>query len=260
MGARAVCGRDFQELEAPTFGNLLRRLRDNRGVSRERLAFNAGVSASYIAHLEKGDRGNPTREVVEALARYLNRLHPLSTEDRRQLGDLAGLGTGGLPSARELRAAVTPEMKRTLELHSPNMAGLLDARANLLASNGSWDAALPGLTADGNMLRWFFGNELATRVIVHWDSDARRIAHWMRGLIGRSGNADGFTELIRELGKFPKFRQAWSEGGVEFAPHVWTLHLRNPVTGARRKVVAQTGWLDSGVHHGQLLTVLGLPV
>ncbi|MGV9662676.1 helix-turn-helix transcriptional regulator [Nocardia niigatensis] len=259
MGARPVCGQDFPELEAPTFGNLLRRLRDNRGVSRERLAFNAGVSASYITHLEKGDRGNPTREVVEALTRYLHRLEPLSHEDRRQLGDLAGLGSGVFPSVRELRAAVTPEMVRALELHSPNMAALLDIRANLLASNDAWNDTFPGLVADGNMLRWFFANDLATRVMVNWDSDARRVARWMRGLIGRSGNTDGFADLIRELGKFPKFRQAWSEGGVEFAPHVWTLHLRNPVTGLRRKMYAQHGRLDSATHPGQLLTILGLP-
>ena len=36
----------------PTFGSVLRRLRDERGASRERLAFNAGVSASYVTHLE----------------------------------------------------------------------------------------------------------------------------------------------------------------------------------------------------------------
>ncbi|MEC3952373.1 helix-turn-helix domain-containing protein [Nocardia sp. CDC153] len=259
MGARAVCGQDLPELEVPTFGNLLRRLRDNRGVSRERLAFNAGVSASYITHLEKGDRGNPTREVVEALTRYLDRLDPLSTSDRRQLTDLAGLGTGELPSVEELRAAITPEMIGVLELHSPNLAALLDMQANLLASNENWDEAFPGVREDGNMLRWFFGNELATRVMVNWERDARQLARWMRGLIGRSGNVDGFADLIRELGEFPKFRQAWSDGVVEFAPHVWTLHLRNPVTGLRRRIYAQTGRLDAAAYPGQLLTILGLP-
>ncbi|MEU1205913.1 helix-turn-helix transcriptional regulator [Nocardia sp. NPDC005825] len=259
MGARAVCGQDFRELEAPTFGNLLRRLRDNRGVSRERLAFNAGVSASYITHLEKGDRGNPTREVVTALTRYLDRLIPLSSEDRRQLDDLAGLGSDQVPSPAELRAVITPEMVRTLDLHSPNMAALLDIRSNLLACNAAWHDAFPGLPPHGNMLRWFFGHELAAKVMVNWESDARLIAGWMRALIGRSGNTEGFTDLIRELGEFPKFRQAWSDGGVAFAPHVFTLHMRNPVTGVRRRILAQTGRIDGAAYPGQLLTVLGLP-
>ncbi|MFE3101646.1 helix-turn-helix transcriptional regulator [Nocardia tengchongensis] len=259
MGARAVCGQDFQELEAPTFGNLLRRLRDNRRVSRERLAFNAGVSASYITHLEKGDRGNPTREVVTALTRYLDRLLPLSTADRRQLDDLAGLGAGDFPSVSELRRAVTPEMTQTLELHNPNMAALMDIRSNLLATNDAWKDAFPGLPEHGNILRWFFGNELATKVMVNWENDSRLIARWMRGLIGRSGNVDGFADLIRELGEFPNFRHAWSEGGVEFAPHVFTLHMRNPLTGARRRIFAQTGWIDGASYPGQLLTILGLP-
>ncbi|MGW4533443.1 helix-turn-helix domain-containing protein [Nocardia sp. NPDC004340] len=259
MGARAVCGQDFRELEAPTFGNLLRRLRDNRGVSRERLAFNAGVSASYITHLEKGDRGNPTREVVTALTRYLDRLVPLSSEDRRQLDDLSGLGSDQAPSAAELRAVITPEMVRTLDLHSPNMAALLDIRSNLLACNAAWRDAFPGLLPHSNMLRWFFGHELAAKVMVNWESDARLIAGWMRALIGRSGNTEGFTDLIRDLGEFPKFRQAWSDGGVEFAPHVFTLHMRNPITGVRRRILAQTGRIDGAAYPGQLLTVLGLP-
>ncbi|WP_330185387.1 helix-turn-helix transcriptional regulator [Nocardia sp. NBC_01503] len=258
MVADMACGRESRELEAPTFGNLLRRLRDGRGVSRERLAFNAGVSASYITHLEKGERGNPTREVVEALTRYLDRLDPLSSADHRQLTDLAGLGTGEMPAVEQLRAAITPDMRRVLDLHRPNLAAYLDVRANVLAWNDSWEDAFPGVGEDGNMLRWFFGNELAARVLVDWEHDVRQVVRWMRGLIGRSGDVTGFTELLADLGEFPKFRHAWAEGGVAFAPHVWTLHLRNPVTGLRRKVYAQTGRIDTGPHPGHLLAILGL--
>ncbi|WP_233434425.1 helix-turn-helix domain-containing protein [Nocardia yamanashiensis] len=260
MVADAACGRDSREIEAPSFGNLLRRLRDDRGLSRERLAFNAGVSASYITHLEKGERGNPTREVVEALTRYLDRLEPLTLAVRRQLSDLAGLPASEFPTVEELRAAVTPSMLNMLELHRPNLAAYIDTRANLLASNENWDDAFPGVREDGNMLRWFFSNELATRVLVNWDSDVRQVVRWMRGLIGRSGNTEGFTELLHELGEFPRFRQVWAEGGVEFAPHVWTLHLRNPATGLRRKFYAQTGRLDGVLFPGHILAILGLPV
>ncbi|MFC9998198.1 helix-turn-helix domain-containing protein [Nocardia sp. NPDC127526] len=259
MVAHAAYGRDSRGLEAPTFGNLLRRLRDDRGVSRERLAFNAGVSASYITHLEKGDRGNPTREVVEALTRYLDRLDPLTGADRRQLGDLAGLGLDELPTVDQLRAAITPDMAQALTLHRPNLAAYVDVRANVLACNDSWEDAFPGAAADGNLLRWFFSSETAKRVMVNWESDVRQVVRWMRGLMGRSGNTAVFTDLIHELGQFPSFRQAWAEGGVEFAPHVWTLHLRNPVTGLRRKIYAQAGRLDGIDYPGQLLAVLGLP-
>ncbi|UFS93249.1 helix-turn-helix domain-containing protein [Nocardia huaxiensis] len=259
MVADVGCGPYSGELEAPTFGNLLRRLRDQRGVSRERLAFNAGVSASYITHLEKGDRGNPTREVVEALSRYLDRLMPLSSSDHRQLIDLAGLDTGEFPEVSELRAAVTTEMRWVLDMHGPNLAAYVDIRGNLLACNDSWDAAFPGATLDGNMLRWFFSSDMAARVLVNWEADVRRTVYWMRGLIGRSGNTDGFLDLLRELGEFPAFRQAWAEGGVEFAPHVWTMHLRNPATGLRRRIVAQAGRLQNAVHPGQVVMVLGLP-
>ncbi|MEV6069356.1 helix-turn-helix transcriptional regulator [Nocardia sp. NPDC052001] len=258
MVADAPCGHESRELEAPTFGNLLRRLRDGRGLSRERLAFNAGVSASYITHLEKGERGNPTREVVEALTRYLDRLEPLGAADHRQLSELAGLGAGDLPTVEQLCGAITENMRRVLDLHRPNLAAYIDVRANVLAWNDSWDDAFPGVTEDGNMLRWLFGNDLATRVLVNWEADVRQVVRWLRGLIGRSGDTAGFTDLLQELGEFPKFRQAWSEGGVAFAPHVWTLHLRNPVTGLRRKIYAQTGRIDTGAYPGQLMAILGL--
>ncbi|MBL1076331.1 helix-turn-helix domain-containing protein [Nocardia sp. 2] len=253
------CGQYSGELEAPTFGSLLRRLRDQRGVSRERLAFNAGVSASYITHLEKGDRGNPTREVVEALTRYLGRLVPLTDVDQRQLIDLAGLDAGELPTVEELRAVVTADMHRALTLHRPNLAAYVDMRGNLLACNDSWDEAFPGASQDGNMLRWFFSHEMSADVLVNWEADLRRTVHWMRGLIGRSGNSDGFIDLLRELGEFPIFRQVWAEGGVEFAPHVWTMQLRNPVTGLRRKVVAQAGRLQNALYPGQVVAILGIP-
>ncbi|MGX1807627.1 helix-turn-helix domain-containing protein [Nocardia sp. NPDC055321] len=259
MVANMTCGRDYDALEAPTLGNLLRKLRDDRGVSRERLAFNAGVSASYITHLEKGDRGNPTREVVQALTRYLDRLEPLSDSDRRQLTDLAGLPAGEFPTVEQLRAALTPDLHRILTGHRPGPAAFMDSRTNVIAWNEGWAEAFPGLVDDGNMLHWFFNNELATRVMVNWEADARLVVRWLRGLIGRSGNVAGFSDLIRDLGAYPKFRQVWAEGGVAFAPHVWSLHLRNPVTGVRRRLYAQTGRLDSGAYPGHLLAVLGLP-
>lgn len=45
----------------------LRRLRVDRGVAQERLAFDAGVDRSYVGGLERGEE-NPTVDVLEKLA------------------------------------------------------------------------------------------------------------------------------------------------------------------------------------------------
>ncbi|MEB3028120.1 helix-turn-helix transcriptional regulator, partial [Streptococcus agalactiae] len=93
-----------------------------RRISREKLAFAAGVSSSYITHLESGDRERPTQVVVEALVRYLHRIEPVTDIERRHLFDLAGLAPVDNPSVEDLRAEINDEMRRTLTLQEPNLA------------------------------------------------------------------------------------------------------------------------------------------
>jgi transcriptional regulator with XRE-family HTH domain len=49
----------------------LRRIRVKRGVSQERLAFDAGVDRSYVGGLERQEE-NPTVDVLDRLAKTLN--------------------------------------------------------------------------------------------------------------------------------------------------------------------------------------------
>ena len=49
----------------------LRRLRVAKGVSQERLAFDAGVDRAYVGHLERGEM-NPSIDTIEKLADTLD--------------------------------------------------------------------------------------------------------------------------------------------------------------------------------------------
>lgn len=49
----------------------LRRIRVKRGLSQERLAFDAGVDRSYVGGLERREH-NPTIDVLDRLARTLS--------------------------------------------------------------------------------------------------------------------------------------------------------------------------------------------
>jgi transcriptional regulator with XRE-family HTH domain len=49
----------------------IRRLRLERGLSQEALAFDAGIDRTYVSRLERG-RENPTVAVLEKLARALS--------------------------------------------------------------------------------------------------------------------------------------------------------------------------------------------
>ncbi|MFI1915947.1 helix-turn-helix transcriptional regulator [Nocardia sp. NPDC020380] len=251
--------RDSDELKPPTFGLLLRKLRDARAVSRERLAFNAGVSASYISHLEKGDRGHPTREVVDALMRYLDRIDPLSVVERRHLLDLAGLGVAEFPSVEQLRAEITDDMHRALELHEPNLAAYVDSRWNVLACNDSYRRAFPGIEEDVNILRWYLGNEHARRVVLDWEAEVRLTVHWLRGLIAGSGDTAWSAEFLAELGHFGLFREMWDEGIALYGRPRPTMHLHDLETDRCRAISVQLFSVFSAAYPNQIQIYLGIP-
>ncbi|MBL1076335.1 helix-turn-helix domain-containing protein [Nocardia sp. 2] len=248
-----------EELRPPSFGLLLRKLRDARGVSRERLAFNAGVSASYISHLEKGDRGHPTREVVDALLRYLDRIDPLSVVERRHLLDLAGLGVSEFPTVEQLRAEITDDMRRALDLHEPNLAAYVDTRWNVLACNASYSRAFPGLESDVNILRWLLGNPAAREVMLDWEDEVRLTIHWLRGLIASSGDTAWSSDYLAELGRFGLFREMWDEGIAAYGRPRATMHLHDIIADRCRAIAVQMFSVFCAAYPSQIQIFLGIP-
>ena len=53
------------------FNDILKELRQKRGISQAKLADDLGVSKALIGHYEKGDR-KPSFEMLEAIADYFN--------------------------------------------------------------------------------------------------------------------------------------------------------------------------------------------
>ncbi|WP_063712548.1 helix-turn-helix domain-containing protein [Nocardia concava] len=202
--------------QPPALGLLLRRLRADRHASREKLAFAAGVSTSYIARLESGHREHPTHAVIEALTRCLEIAHPLSPPDRRHLRDLAGLTDERIPNPAELRAELADDLHTYLELQQPHPAAYLDIRWNLLAANDSCAATFPGLVENGNLMRWIFGDPRAKHTLPEWKREAKSAAAVLRGWVGRHSHAPWVAELLDELGTYPAFQRSWAANTVEF--------------------------------------------
>jgi len=65
-----VVHRKTRRAEATKFGAVLRRLREERGLTQEELAERAGVSATYVGFIERGDNV-PTLTILLDLASAL---------------------------------------------------------------------------------------------------------------------------------------------------------------------------------------------
>ena len=76
----------------------VRRIRVSKGVSQERLAFDANVDRSYLGGLERGEH-NPTVDVLERVAKVLDvPLRDLFEDYDPEVGDIEGLPPGRKPN------------------------------------------------------------------------------------------------------------------------------------------------------------------
>lgn len=221
--------------QPPTLGTQLRRLRTDRLMTREKLGFATGTSASYIAHLERGLRERPGTAIVDALTRGLGQMQPLSLSDRRHLLDLAGVTDEEIPDVAELGTEMSGDVRTYLLLQEPNPAAYLDIRWNVLAANESFAAVFPGVVEDGNLMRWIFGNPAARQALPDWRREAESAAAVLRGWVGRFGDASWVVELLDELGTYPAFRRRWGTGTVEFVRRRPSV-IRDPASADKRKL------------------------
>ncbi|MFE5288391.1 helix-turn-helix domain-containing protein [Nocardia sp. NPDC056611] len=219
---------DAAAVQPPSFGAVLRRLRDERRVSRERLGMAAGVSASYITHLELGRRGRPTQAVVEALCGCLDRVQPVSHRSRRYLYDLAGLPDPAAPDLAELRAAITPDRLRRLERLAPDPAGYFDSRWHVLALNDAARRAFPGLTEGGNWLIWLLDDPRAATALLDRETAAHASVSVLRARIAAFDVPDWSGDFLRALGRNPEFRRLWSRAQDLDHPGERLIRLRTP--------------------------------
>ncbi|HWI27418.1 MAG TPA: helix-turn-helix transcriptional regulator [Stellaceae bacterium] len=98
------------------FGERLRQLRAERGISLKQMAEALGVSAAYLSALEHGRRGRPTHAIVVAICAQLNiiwdeadELHRLARLSHPRITvDTAGLS----PAATELANLLAERIRK----------------------------------------------------------------------------------------------------------------------------------------------------
>lgn len=96
------------------FGDRIRRLRDERGVTQKQMAVALGVSPAYLSALEHGRRGTPSWAMVQKIIGYFNviwddaeeLLRLASASDPRVVIDTAGLSPNATELANLLAASI----------------------------------------------------------------------------------------------------------------------------------------------------------
>lgn len=114
------------------FGEAVRRLRRERGVSQKQMAAALGVTPAYLSALENGHRGRPSFDFLQRVAGYFNIIWD-EADDLFRLASRSHprvvVDTTGLPAAytafanrlaaeiRSLSAEAMAELTETMDRH-----------------------------------------------------------------------------------------------------------------------------------------------
>src|SRR3954469_16433525 len=195
-----------------SFGTLLRRWRDARGMSQLALATEAGISTRHLSFLETG-RAQPSREMVQLLAGMLD----VPFGDRNALLVSAGYAPayGERPlSARELEP-VRRALTFTLRQQEPFPALVLDGEWNIVMRNEASHRIFDLFTDRGdtgkpiNVMRTVFDPRGMRKFIVNWEELAECLVHSMHRHVAATGS-ETMATLRDELLSYPGVPSRWS--------------------------------------------------
>ncbi len=166
------------------------------GLRREEIAMLAGVSVTWYTWLEQGRPINASVDVLEALARALR----LDDAGRRHLLALATR----TPSGPIENVEHAPDaLQRLIESMEPAPAYVLGPRWEYLIWNRAQSRLYPTIDTlpeeDRNLLWVIFAEPNARRLVVDWQSQARRILAEFRAGTALLRTDPGVVELVERL-------------------------------------------------------------
>ena len=114
------------------FGDRMRRLRSERGVTLKDMAEAIGVSSAYLSALEHGKRGRPGWHLIQRIIAYFNIIWD-DAEDVARLARISHprvtIDTAGLsPKATEVSNRLADEIGKLDPAALNEILGLLDRR------------------------------------------------------------------------------------------------------------------------------------
>ncbi|WP_433178230.1 helix-turn-helix transcriptional regulator [Actinoallomurus sp. CA-150999] len=207
------------------------RVRRVPGLRREEVARLAGVSTEYYTRLEQGRAGNPSTEVVEALARTLQ----LDPSEREHLTDLLLPGPHVGRRTPNQPQRVRPGLYLMLETLSHVPAFILGRRTDVLASNHLARTVLTDFEAlpatRRNLALYYLLDPQARERVGDWDKIAAETVAILRLEAARYPGDRRLADLIGELTRHcPEFSTWWNDHKVLRRTH-GAKHYFHPVVG-----------------------------
>ncbi|GAB3158218.1 helix-turn-helix transcriptional regulator [Amycolatopsis stemonae] len=184
-------------------------LRRVPGLRREEVAMLAGISADYYLRLEQGRDRNPSRQVLESLARVLQL-------DDDTTAYLLGLADPPPRRRRRRRRRETVPPGTVKFLAAVGLPAFVEGRyLDVLAANPLAAALSPRLVAGGNRLRDVFLDPAEKALFPDWESATRGLVAGFRQAVGTDTGDPRFIELVGELSlASPRFRELWARHDV----------------------------------------------
>ncbi|MGH3904790.1 MAG: helix-turn-helix transcriptional regulator [Pseudonocardiaceae bacterium] len=184
------------------------------GLRREEISYLSGVSVTWYTWLEQGRDINPSRQVLDAVARTLR----LSSPEHSYLLSLAGYSprqaTPG-PSAPSMPAHV----QRLLDALDRFPAYAITADWSIVGWNAAYEGLYPNVASvaveDRNLLWLVFTDPYVRELLPDWEMTSRRFLAEFRAEAGPRLGEPRICDLIRRLTSVSDaFRLGWDSHAV----------------------------------------------
>jgi transcriptional regulator with XRE-family HTH domain len=181
-----------------------------KGLRREELALLAGVSPSYYTRIEQGRDRNPSREILEALARVLR----LDDTERAYLHSLvapplASPHDGDQATDHPVRPGVLVLLNRWADLP----AFVVSPDRSVLANTALAARVNPAWSKGQNLIEFTFLDPRARQIYPEWQQIALQAVAGLRTTAAaRPGELDTFVASMQERSE--TFRALWNSHDV----------------------------------------------
>ncbi|MFF2085419.1 hypothetical protein ACFVVM_16720 [Nocardia sp. NPDC058176] len=213
----------------PDFHDSLEYLRLHHDLSREALAREADISASYLHRIIR-KRLHPGTKALPGLIGAFD----LDAAQQRHLHELLQ-PSADLAPITELRSRLSDlgiqSHLDSLDNHEV-MAALFDPLQTVLHGNRVFHRLMPGIADAGNNIVQWMCTPTARDSYDTWDDDMRYFVRMLRTALGRYRDLPRARALFRTLRTYPEFRRVWDSTPMQLTYGPRTAPFRIRTTGS----------------------------